>query len=288
MPELPEVETTARYLAERICGSEIADIAIQWPRSIHQPSVEEFRARLRGARFADIARRGKFLRMDLAHPDASPRFLFAHLRMSGSFDVVDSALPPDLHDRVRIVLRDGREVRFHDPRKFGRFYLVPDPDVVERQLGLDPLDSHFRPTHLARLLAGRNRSLKAMLLDQSVIAGLGNIYVDEALWGAGLHPERAAASLSGQEISVLYRVVRRVLREAIRCRGTDNGDGVVHGGMYTPRCYGRAGQPCVRCKTPVVRIVVGQRGTHFCPRCQPFAVATRPSRASVSSKRRSR
>jgi formamidopyrimidine-DNA glycosylase len=191
------------------------------------------------------------------------------MRMSGSFDVLSAATAqPDKHDRFVLTLESGKVVTFCDPRKFGRAQVVNDFEAFSAKLGIEPLSSEFTAHALAMRL-GRKRALKPLLLDQTVVAGLGNIYVDEALWYSGLHPLRVAHTVTPQEIGKLRTAIVSVLKRAIAKQGTDFGDGVVEMGSYRPVVYGRKGERCRRCRGEIQRIVVGQRGTHLCPVCQP-------------------
>jgi formamidopyrimidine-DNA glycosylase len=266
MPELPEVESTARFLRSRILGARIESIEVRWKRTVTTHTASEFVRLLNGKLIAEVGRRGKFIQITL-QPGA--KLLFAHMRMSGSFDVVSKDMPDDLHDRVVLDLSNGKQLRFCDPRKFGRFYLADTSDVVVGKLGIEPLEEDFTVARLAALLRGQKGAIKPFLLRQDKIAGLGNIYVDEALWYARVHPLRRTGSLREPEIELLHRGIQEILSEAIAKAGTDFGDGVVYGGGYTPRVYGRDGEPCGRCERTIKKMVVGQRGTHICASCQP-------------------
>jgi len=188
--------------------------------------------------------------------------------MSGKLSVVDRAAPLEKHDRVVFHLDDGQQLRFNDVRKFGKMWAVLDPEEVTGAIGPEPLAADFNLLKFRALVQSRSGVVKPLLLNQTFLAGVGNIYADESLWRAKIHPLRRADSLSDAEIAALYRSIRKVLRTAIEDEGTDAGDGVIEGD-YTPRVYGREGQPCYRCHQPLHKIVVGQRGTHFCPHCQP-------------------
>jgi formamidopyrimidine-DNA glycosylase len=188
--------------------------------------------------------------------------------MSGKLSVVDGSAPIEKHDRVVFHFDDGRQLRFNDVRKFGKMWVVIDPEEVTGSIGPEPLDRAFTLPKFRALVQSRSGIIKPLLLNQTFLAGVGNIYADEALWRAKIHPLRSADSLSDVEIAALYRSIRQVLRTAIEDEGTDAGDGVIEGD-YAPRVYGREGQPCYRCHQPLYKIVVGQRGTHFCPECQP-------------------
>jgi len=267
MPELPEVESTVRYLKERVEGLSIERAVILWHRTIALNRGKSFSQQVAGATIAEVFRRGKLVGMRLA--GASDQFLFTHLRMSGSLDVLPSSFDVAPHDRVIIFLSNGKSIRFNDTRKFGRMYLTPSPEEVVRSLAVEPLSAEFTPELLKRLLAGRKRAIKPALLDQSLIAGLGNIYVDESLWRSGIHPLSPCSSLPEDAWRSLRRSIQEILSEAVSLLGTDFGDGVVDGGMYRPSVYGRTGERCPRCSGEISRIVVGQRGTHLCLSCQP-------------------
>jgi formamidopyrimidine-DNA glycosylase len=266
MPELPEVEATAQYLSERVISTRITAVRVLWERTIFTPSATEFSERVVGAEISRVFRRGKFVVLQLDKKSTS--FLLIHLRMSGSLDVIASTNELHKHDRLDISLSTGRSIRFHDTRKFGRAYHYDSLDGIEQKIGIEPLSSLFTPEKLFELLKTRKSQIKPFLLNQSVIAGLGNIYVDEALWEAKIHPLTPTNTVTLKKAILLHESIQRVLGEAISKLGTDFGDNVVHGGMYTPKVYGRAGEECLRCGKEVVRIVVGQRGTHICQVCQ--------------------
>jgi formamidopyrimidine-DNA glycosylase len=267
MPELPEVEATATYLREKLLGRRIVGVEVAWPRTVALVSAEQLPALVCGARIERVGRRGKFVVIELLI-DGSGAFLFGHMRMSGSFDVLPQGMGADRHDRVIFDLDDGKQLRFNDPRKFGRLYFTTDPALVVGRLGPEPLEPTFSAARLRSILGASRGRIKPVLLDQHRLAGLGNIYVDEALWRSGLHPLRFARTVTLGESARLLDAIREVLGEAILHSGTDFGDGVVHGGMYRPRVYGRAGEPCERCSGEIRRIVVAQRGTHLCSKCQ--------------------
>jgi formamidopyrimidine-DNA glycosylase len=273
MPELPEVEYVARQLRAAMEGRTVVAAEVRWSKAISVPAVEEFCAALRGQRVVGVSRRAKHLLVALE----SAGTLVIHRRMTGNLTLVPSGAEP-LYTRVRFALDDGRDLIFSDPRKFGRIALLA-PDELEAALGAlgpEPLEDAFTPEVLAERLAGRGRALKALLLDQTVIAGLGNIYADEALYRARLHPTRAAASLTQAEVAALCWGIRDALRTGLEHGGTTFGrhrDAYDEAGTNVDHLdvYRRTGQPCRRCGTAIVRIAVAQRGTHFCPRCQPIA-----------------
>ncbi len=276
MPELPEVETVVHDLtAAGLVGATITAARILWAPTIASPRADRFRRDLRGRRIVRLARRGKFILMELS----GPATLLIHLRMTGrlQIDTPDGPSAPRRFDRVTWQLDDGRMLRFADPRKFGRIWLVPRPEPLFARLGPEPLEISTRS--FREKLAARSRALKPLLLDQSFLAGIGNIYADEALWTAHLHPLRKSDSLSPAEASRLRTAIQAVLRRGIRNLGTSLGSGQTH--FRLPRgahgrnrehlqAYGQTGRPCSRCQTPITRIRVAQRSTHVCPRCQPL------------------
>ncbi|MCO6430204.1 MAG: bifunctional DNA-formamidopyrimidine glycosylase/DNA-(apurinic or apyrimidinic site) lyase [Deltaproteobacteria bacterium] len=264
-------------MSERVCGALIDGVSVHWPRSVVCPAPQQFERLICGLRIEAVGRRGKFLVLTLSScaEERGPCYLLIHLRMSGSIDVVRPSVPRSKHDQVVLRLESGKELRFHDPRKFGRVYFVEDVQQVVGKLGPEPLDPAFTSGTLSLLLKSSRRAVKSALLDQSTIAGIGNIYADEALWRARLHPLAITNRISSAKISVLHSSIRRTLREAILRQGTDNGDGVVEFGSYRPRVYGRAGKRCGRCSSVIKRIVVAQRGTSFCPRCQRLPLSAR-------------
>lgn len=271
MPELPEVETLARELRGVLIGRMVVGVEVRWPRTVAVPDPETFARRLTGRRIREIRRRGKWLLLGLDEGT----WLLVHLRMSGRLTVEEAHAPDDAHTRVVFYLDDGRRLRFSDPRKFGRMVLVDDPGAVLGDLGPDPLGPDLTPEQLARVLRGRRVRLKPLLTDQRFLAGLGNIYADEVLWGAGLHPLRRADTLTPEEIARLHKAIRQVLAEAIARRGTTLPDQRYvlpdgRPGEFAPHLavYGREGQPCPRCGAPIVRTRVEGRSAHYCPRCQ--------------------
>ncbi len=270
MPELPEVETVVRGLRAPLIGRCFTDVWIAWDDMIVAPAVEEFRLRIVGQEIQDIRRRGKYLVFTLAGGD----YLLIHLKMSGWLRVEPAGKKGHKHDRIVFGLDDGQELRFNNMRKFGRVYLVEDADQVLGRLGPEPLDDDFTPQLLTTLLARRSGALKPLLLNQGFVAGLGNIYADEALFVAGLHPQRRANTLTNEEIERLHQAIRRVLRRGIEEQGTTfdglyrKTDGEPGQHQDNLMVFRRNGGPCPRCGETIQRIVVGGRGTHFCPRCQ--------------------
>ena len=277
MPELPEVETIVRALkaggreGPPAVGRVLAGGQVLWERTLVTPLASQFSQRLRGQTLAEASRRGKFIQLSLTQDT-----LLIHLRMSGDLRVepvtTDEGTPRPLatHDRLLLLFDDDIRLALNDPRKFGRVWLVTDPNEILSALGPEPLDSAFTAADLAVRLKGRQRAIKPLLLDHTIVAGLGNIYTDEALHLAKIHPLTPAAALTVLEIEHLWLSIRSVLQEGIRRNGASI-DWVYRGGDFQNhfRAYGRKGQPCPVCGTLIERIIVGQRGTHFCPVCQP-------------------
>ncbi|TVQ37505.1 MAG: bifunctional DNA-formamidopyrimidine glycosylase/DNA-(apurinic or apyrimidinic site) lyase [Spirochaetaceae bacterium] len=291
MPELPEVQTTIdRLIAAGLIGERIVSAEVGWPRTVGG-DWRAFEAAIRGLVICTLTRRGKYLLFELqraerADADGRTRptdgagvlWAICHLRMSGRLHLLDGAAPREGHERLVLLLESGRELRFVDPRKFGRFVMHRDPASVLDVLGPEPLADGFTGEVLAAALEGRRRALKPLLLDQTVIAGLGNIYVDEALFVAHLHPLRPAGSLSAEEVVALHAAIRRVLRTGIANLGASLGYGRTNfrlpdGGSGHNRealqVFRRTGRPCPDCGAPIQRIMVAQRSTHICPHCQP-------------------
>ncbi len=280
MPELPEVETIVRALRQGgrqglpLPGRTIRSASLLWERSLAEPSPAEFSQRLPGQTVNEVRRRGKFIILQLDR-DA----LLIHLRMSGDLrvepemDQQGRPLDPLPHDRAVIVFNDGLRLAFNDPRKFGRLWLVGRPESVLAQLGPEPLDPSLTAEEFHRMLTTVHRQVKPLLLDQTFLAGLGNIYTDESLHAAKIHPLQPSASLNLEQAGRLLEAIRQSLNEGIR-KNVASFDWVYRGGDFQNsfRVYQRTGQPCPVCGTPVARILVGQRGTHFCPTCQQFSV----------------
>jgi formamidopyrimidine-DNA glycosylase len=272
MPELPEVETVRRTLYDKLVDRKIERVEIRTPRQIHYPDADTFRAEIEGATFTDIERRGKYLLFRLGLLT-----LVGHLRMSGHLFVCEAARPMDKHLHVIFHLDNGTQLRYEDQRKFGGFHLLgPDGEGMPpglKSLGPEPLGADFHVDHLTRVLQGRKMPIKAALLNQSFVAGLGNIYVDEALFCARVHPERLAGTIQPEEVERLYHCICSVLQIAIEQRGTTfslyfDGEGQ-EGDMYDQlQVFDRTGEPCRVCSTPIMKLAVAGRGTHVCPECQ--------------------
>ena len=274
MPELPEVQTIVNDLnAAGIIGTRISGAEVFWARTIAAPSPKLFCNRLKGRKFSAIGRRGKHLVFETDNDST----MLLHLRMSGRLHLVAADQPRIKHEHVIIKFDDKRQLRFHDTRKFGRIHLLKHPECILGRLGPEPLEKGFTAKVLTERLRRHKRMLKPLLLDQNFVAGLGNIYVDEALWDAKLHPERISASLSTNEIKALRRAIPKVLKRGLKNLGTSLGTGKPNFYSVARRrgrnkdelkVFRRTDLPCPRCKAVIERIIVGQRSTHICGKCQ--------------------
>lgn len=270
MPELPEVETVKNELMPHVVGRKLTGITLLWEGIVKQPSAKDFRSHLLGQQITGLARHGKYLVVTLAGDDS----LIIHLKMSGSLLVgLDSSEPPK-YTRAVIHLDNGTNIFFRDPRKFGAMWLVADKNTIVGKLGPEPLEADFTPQVLAQRLSGRTAPIKALLCDQSVIAGIGNMYADEALFAARIHPLRSGGSLSPDEIERLHNAIQQILRSAIGNKGASIVNYLRPGGELGTAhfefkvAHGR-GKDCPICGGPIQRITVRNRGTYFCPKCQP-------------------
>lgn len=274
MPELPEVETIVRKLRLRVVGQRVTDVQVRWQRSIAVPSVERFIGELVGRELQAIDRRGKFVVISLL----PTKYLLIHLRMTGRLIYADADSQPhpletDPHTQVVLQFASHTKLYFRDTRKFGRLFLVDDPSEIVADLGIEPLGADFTSESLGVLLGRRHRPLKVALLDQSMLAGLGNIYVDESLWLARLSPCRISDTLVMGEVDRLYQAIGQVLACALEHHGTTlrdyrDPDNQAGANASCLEVYGRTGEPCSRCGTPIERMIVAQRSTHYCPHCQ--------------------
>ncbi|MBI4186438.1 MAG: bifunctional DNA-formamidopyrimidine glycosylase/DNA-(apurinic or apyrimidinic site) lyase [Chloroflexi bacterium] len=270
MPELPEVETIKNELLPHVVGRTVTGIVLFWERMVRRPAVGEFRSRLVGQRIAGLARRGKYLLFGLSGGET----LVIHLRMSGSLLVKPASAELDRFTRAVIRLDEDTALHFRDVRKFGAMWLVKSSDEVVGKLGPEPLEAGFTPEVLAERLHRRKAPIKAILLDQDFLAGVGNMYADEALFAAGIHPLRPGGSLSREEVERLFSAVRRVLQAAIDNKGASVNTYLRPGGELGTahlqfQVAHRGGRPCPVCGTPVQRLPIRNRGSYFCPRCQP-------------------
>ena len=294
MPELPEVETVARDLRRHVVGATIAGARVAWARTLREPlDPASFRAGVVGRRIEAVGRRGKQLVVELS----GEAVMTIHLKMTGQLFVVPANAPQDAYVRLALELEDGRELRFRDIRKFGRIGLYArDPATGEplgeaggagvfSAVGPEPLDPGFALRDFRRRLRARRGRLKPLLTDQSFLAGVGNIYADEALWAARLHPLRSAGSLRPAHEARLYRELRRILAEAVERRGSSiddytapDGDGAMQERLQV---YQRTGEACPRCGRPIRRIVIGARSPHFCSWCQRLGPRDRAGASAI-------
>jgi formamidopyrimidine-DNA glycosylase len=270
LPELPEVETIRRDLAPRITGKSFVGLTLNWPKTVQIPSIEAFKSGLVGQTIRGLDRRGKYLILRLESGDA----LILHMRMSGSL-IIEPGCEADPYTRTVFHLDDSSNLCFRDPRKLGVVWLVKDADEVVGKLGPEPLNYGFTLDIFHERICKRSAPIKAVLCDQGVIAGIGNMYADEALFAAGIHPLRPANKLSTEDIKRLYAEVRQTLERAIDCCGASISDYQRPGGQPGTaqsafKVAHRRGEPCPVCGTPIERIPIRQRGSYFCPRCQPY------------------
>ncbi|KMM37426.1 DNA-formamidopyrimidine glycosylase [Guptibacillus hwajinpoensis] len=273
MPELPEVETVKRTLEELIIGKKITEVHVKWPKIIKRPDdIEEFKMKVVGQSFKRVERRGKFLKLFLEED-----VIVSHLRMEGKYRMNQSGEEADHHTHVFFVFDDGTELRYHDVRKFGTMHLFPigteELVLPLAQLGHEPFSPEFTVDVLKEGFKKTTRKVKTVLLDQTLVVGLGNIYVDEALFKAGIHPERIASTLNEREMERLQFEIVDTLMEAVNKGGSTirsyvNSQGKI--GTYQDNLfvYGRVGLECKSCSNVLEKIVVGGRGTTYCPVCQ--------------------
>lgn len=268
MPELPEVENTRQYLLRSgLVGRRLGAPEITWAKTVHEPSVGEFIEGVAGRRATDLRRRGKYL----IAPLDDDQFLVMHLGMTGSLRIHDARSEPPPMVRHTFPLDDGREMRFVDPRKFGHLWLLPDPAGAMRKMGPEPLEATFTAAVMAEVLAGRKAPIKAILLDQSVIAGLGNLYADEALFLSAIHPERTANDLSDDETHRLHAAIIQALTRSVAAyaaaRDAEWPDPPVALSPWSvPRS---ADEPCPNCGGTAQMVRVRGRSSWHCPQCQP-------------------
>jgi formamidopyrimidine-DNA glycosylase len=291
MPELPEVETVRARLEPVLTGRRFRRVEINDPRLVRPYEPAEVAAELEGERVTAVERRGKYLIVQFE----SGRALLIHLRMTGSFRHSDDGLADDPHRRAVVTLDNGSDVAYRDVRRFGTWLLL-EPGELEPYLTArvaeEPLDALFTAARLGERLAGRRAPIKAALLDQRTLAGMGNIYADEALWRARIHPLRPGGSLDRNELRRLHRGIRAALDQGIAREGSTLRDYALPDGAAGSmqdefRVYGRGGEPCDRCGTAIVKTRVAGRGTWFCPSCQPAQAASSSSSRPSRSRRQS-
>ena len=269
MPELPEVETIKNYLLPRVVGCRFTGVTLLWPGLVRQPSPEEFCHRLAGQSIEDIRRRGKYLLFHLSEEER----LILHLRMTGRLLLQPSSAVTEPHTRAILHLDNDADIHFWDQRKLGAMWLVKDEMAVVGKLGPEPLDDDFAPDLLGEILHRHNMPIKALLLDQNIMAGIGNMYADEALFAARINPLRRAKDLSEEETKRLHGAIRQVLTAAIGHGGASvdtyqQPSGEPGVAQFFFQVAHRGGERCHNCNTTIKRITVRGRGTYFCPRCQ--------------------
>jgi formamidopyrimidine-DNA glycosylase len=292
VPELPEVETVRRRLAPLLEGRLFERVEITDPRLTRPLEPDDVARELAGERVANVDRRGKYLILRFE----SGRALLVHLRMTGSMLHGDGAVGEDPHRRAVVNLDDGSALAYRDVRRFGTWLLLEPAEVdayLDARVGREPLADAYRARDLAAQLHRRRAPIKAALLDQRTLAGVGNIYADEALWRARIHPLTPADVLSLDEVKALHRGVRRALEQGIARQGSTLRDyrlpdGASGGMQHEFKVYGRGGEPCERCGTPIDKIRVAGRGTWYCPNCQrqKLAYAARSASSAPSRSRR--
>lgn len=272
MPELPEVETVRKGLVSLVKNKTIAKVDVYWPRIIEFPEIDIFQQQLIGETIETVDRRGKYLIFEFTHYE-----MVSHLRMEGKYEFFDQPTALDKHSHVRFIFTDGSELIYHDVRKFGRMALLKKGTAKEykglTQLGPEPTDADFDLADFKVKLKKASTMIKPLLLNQKIVAGLGNIYVDEVLWLAKIHPEQPANTLSSQSVRQLREAIIEVIGKAKEAGGTTirtylNALGEAGHFQQELNVYGQTGEPCSRCGTLIIKIKVAQRGTHLCPHCQ--------------------
>lgn len=273
MPELPEVETVRRTLQPKLTGLKFTDAQVLLPKIVRTPEPDEFKDIIKNKKILTVSRRGKYLLIGLS----GGYTLAVHLRMTGRLVYNADDIPPAKHTHVVLHLDNGHSLTFADMRQFGRMWLVPTSSLGSlpgyKDLGMEPLDEHFTRDFLKKGLRRRHARIKSLLLDQTFIAGLGNIYADEVLHRAGVNPERLATTLTSRETAKLYHAIKDVITEGIDHRGTTfrdfiDGDGRAGGYQEHLRVYNREGSPCPHCSHIITRKKVGGRSSYYCPACQ--------------------
>jgi formamidopyrimidine-DNA glycosylase len=270
MPELPEVETIKNLLRPKMLGHTFTEVRLISPEIIRQPSPAEFCQALSGQTIEEIRRRGKYLLFSLS----GGQTLIIHLKISGFLLLQSKFTSANAYARAIFQLENNAELHFCDPRKFGSLWLVADESTVVGYLGLEPLEVDFTPDVLYQLLRQHRLPIKAFLLDQSIIAGIGNMYADEALFASGIHPLKKTEEITSEEARRLYQAIRKVLTKGIKYGGASvdtyrQPDGELGEAHFYFKVAHRGGQPCEKCHTPISRIVVRGRSSYFCSHCQP-------------------
>tara|TARA_Y100001970_G_C14256653_1_gene875979 strand:+ start:30 stop:854 length:825 start_codon:yes stop_codon:yes gene_type:complete len=273
MPELPEVETVAQSIKKHLIGIKFDSLTLNWKKTLHNFTPADFKNKLQGKSISNIYRRGKYIIIDL-----DGQLLAVHLRMTGKLYVAKKDEYKRKHVSLYLKFKDNYLV-FEDTRKFGRFYLYKNLDHLNQKLGVEPLSIDFTKDFLFNGMKQRKRQIKAFLLDQSFVVGLGNIYVDEALWHAKIHPLSTSNEISKKKIYKLHEGIVKVLKESIKLGGTTIRDytyDFAYAGNYALNLavFNKQGTPCLDCRATILKIKVAQRGTHFCPVCQNLQIET--------------
>lgn len=270
MPELPEVETVARYINRRVRGKVFASVATpnNYRRALNKISSRRLSKILRGQKIKCVSRRAKYVVIELERG-----VLCVHLRMTGQLLTGQIGSAEKKYITACFKFRDGSQLLFHDVRKFGRIYYYEDLAHLDRKLGIEPLSTNFSPQVCHALLTARARQLKPLLLDQRVIAGIGNIYADEILWACKLNPSSPSNRLTKKDCKAICQATRRILNRSIKLNGTTFKSfyfGAGNSGEFASnlKVFDRTGEPCPRCRTAIIKLRVAQRGTHICPKCQ--------------------
>jgi len=273
MPELPEVQTMADDLKKKIVGRKIVKVWLDWERHIKYPTPKKFKRDIIGAKIVNVSRRAKNVLMDLDKGN----LLAIHPRMTGKFLVEHSTKSIRKHVHLILYLNGGLVLTFSDVRKFGKVLFGKKEEILNlpyfRNLGPDPFDKDLSFTKFKEIISIRKKKIKNVLMDQQALAGIGNIYADEILWSAKVHPEKPANSLTNLELKNIFNYMRLILKRAIVLRGTsisDYRDTSNRPGGFAPRLmvYGKEGVPCKRCRTTIKRIKLNGRSAHYCPKCQ--------------------
>jgi len=280
MPELPEVETVAEGLrGQPIFNSTLKAVRVHWDRTVLPLTPQDLIMRLSDTQIQSLSRRAKYLFFALTRDGQAAGFIVAHLRMTGKFFVTTSDAPAMQYERLALDFHNGHSLRYCDPRKFGKVSWIADSHTVAERLGPEPHDPHLTSDKILSLLIHSSRAIKTLLLDQSIIGGLGNIYVDEALWLARIHPLRRGRDLGYDDAQRLREAMKTAIMSGLEKGGTSLGNGLAYfqsvsgasgGNQSYLNVFRRNGSPCPACGTTICKIRVAQRGTHFCPNCQPL------------------
>ena len=267
MPELPEVETVTSSIKKHLLNNKFKSLTVNWNKTLHNFSIEDFNNQIKDKRIKNIYRRGKFIVFDF-----NKSIMAVHLRMTGKLYVKNKINQSKKHISLYLSC-NHKYLIFEDTRKFGRFYLYDSIDYLDNKLGIEPFWEDFTEKWLIDNLKKKNRQMKQLLLDQSFVVGLGNIYTDEALWYAKIHPLSKSDKISVKKIKELHKAIKKVLSDSIKMGGSTIRDytydySYVGNYALNLNAYGRNDKPCNRCSTKIIKLKVSQRGTYICPKCQ--------------------